>query len=253
MYINQENIIVSDVRIACRVFPGMGTMVHKDRPSDGFVINDGKSVKYYYFSDGTVLKTHENEFFYLPKRSSYEVKEIKPGGCYAINFDSDIVSEPFCLKFRNYEKVLKIFKESEKQWRENTPYYQMTLKKSVYELILMVLNEQNKNYLPEKKSRIIMPALEKIKTDFNSGDLSVAELASLCNVSEVYFRKIFVDKFGVSPKEYIINMRINYAKELLESGMFSVAEVASFAGYTEQCHFSREFKKRIGENPRSFK
>ena len=98
-----------------------------------------------------------------------------------------------------------------------------------------------------------MPALEKIKTDFNSGDLSVAELASLCNVSEVYFRKIFVDKFGVSPKEYIINMRINYAKELLESGMFSVAEVASFAGYTEQCHFSREFKKRIGENPRSFK
>ena len=80
MYINQENIIVSDVRIACRVFPGMGTMVHKDRPSDGFVINDGKSVKYYYFSDGTVLKTHENEFFYLPKRSSYEVKEINDHG-----------------------------------------------------------------------------------------------------------------------------------------------------------------------------
>jgi AraC-like DNA-binding protein len=72
-------------------------------------------------------------------------------------------------------------------------------------------------------------------------------------VSEVYLRKIFEKKFGVSPKEYMISLRMEYAKQLLSSGEVGVAEVAQMCGYAEPCHFSREFKKRFGISPKNYK
>lgn len=248
-----ENITVSEIILAVQVLPGTGTAIHKNRPSHGFVLNDSESRKDYCFSDGTVLKTTENDLFYLPKGSSYEVKTITQGSCYAINFNADIEQSPFSINIRNNEKMLKIFKNAVKEWYAKTPFYQITIKKSVYEILIMLAREQQKNYLPGKKEQIIMPALEKINSDFTKPNLSIHNLAKICNVSEVYFRKIFIEKLGISPKEYIINTRINHAKDLLKSGMFSVSEVATLCGYAEPCHFSREFKKITGETPNNYK
>ena len=249
MFKNWEDITVSEIVVAMWVLPETGKTIHNNRPTHGFILNDSDGQKDYYFSDGTVLKTYENEFFYLPKGSYYKVETVKKGGCYAINFDADISGKPFSMSFRDNEKILKVFKDSEKAWREKTPFYQATIKKAVYEIILMIVKEQQKKYVPSEKEKIIMPALEKIKSDFTKNELSVSELSKICGISEVYFRRIFMDKFGISPKEYIIKMRISYAKDLLKSGQFSVSEVAKICGYAEQCHFSREFTKRTGENP----
>ena len=78
---------------------------------------------------------------------------------------------------------------------------------------------------------------------------TITELAAFSNVSEVYFRRLFLNAYGISPKEYIIQKRIEYAKTLLSSGDFSVSEVGSLCGYAEPCHFSREFSKRVGISP----
>ncbi|MBE6591666.1 MAG: helix-turn-helix transcriptional regulator, partial [Ruminococcaceae bacterium] len=75
---------------------------------------------------------------------------------------------------------------------------------------------------------------------------------ALCGVSEVYFRKLFLNSFGVSPKEYMIQKRMDYAKNLLKSGDFSISEIATLCGYTESCHFSREFSKREGISPNQY-
>jgi AraC-like DNA-binding protein len=66
-------------------------------------------------------------------------------------------------------------------------------------------------------------------------------------------RKIFEKKLGVSPKEYMISLRMEYAKQLLSSGEVGVAEAAQMCGYAEPCHFSREFKKRFGISPKNYK
>jgi len=244
-----EDITVSEIILAIQVLSGTGTLIHKNRPSHGFVLNDSFSQKNYHFTDGTVLKTFENDLFYLPKGSSYEVKIINQGSCYAINFIADIEQAPFSVNIKNVEKIRKIFKDAEKEWKTKSPTHQAFIKKSIYEIIIMISKEMQKNYIPHKKELIIMPALEKIKTDFTKKKLSVHSLAKMCNISDVYLREIFIGKFGISPKEYIINMRIDHAKDLLKSGFFSVSDVADLCGYAEPCHFSREFKKRTGENP----
>ena len=56
----------------------------------------------------------------------------------------------------------------------------------------------------------------------------------------------------MSPKEYIINKRMEYAKTLLSSGQVEVKEAAVMCGYFEPCHFSREFSKHFGISPKEY-
>ena len=249
---NWENIIIGKVHIAMFVVAGTGSKKHFNRYAHGFVLNDSTKQCDYYFSDGTVLHTYENNLYYLPKGSYYEVKEINKGGCYAINFDADILDKPFCINFRNSEKLLKIFSDAEKAWRTKSAFYHNFIKKSLYEIIYMLEKEELRNYLPNKKENIILPALEIINSNFTK-NISIIELSKMCNISDTYFRKLFSDKFDVNPKEYIISLRINYAKDLLKSGQFTVSEVSKLCGYSEECHFSRIFKKITGENPNEYK
>ena len=107
-------------------------------------------------------------------------------------------------------------------------------------------------YVSGAQAAILSPALDVLHSTFTDNGLHVADLAALCGISEVYFRRLFLNTFGVSPKEYIIQKRIEYAKTMLRSGDFSISEIATLCGYIEPCHFSREFTKRVGIPPRQY-
>ena len=255
MFGNFKGAVVSKIGIALYVAPGGGRASHINRPLHGFVINDETAVRDYIFADGRVMRTGENELFYLPKGSTYYVKAYSDGGCYAINFDTvnEINCEPFCLKLRNNETVLKAFKNAEKEWRSQSDAMHIVATRAVYDIIMGIYNEEKKSYVPDAQFAVIAPAVEKISSDFSKNELTVTELAALCGISEAYFRRLFEAKFGVSPKEYIINKRIGYAKHLLQTGEVSVSDTAFLCGYYEPAHFSREFTKRVGISPNEYK
>ena len=248
---NWDNTIVTDINIAIYVAPGTGKVIHSNRLFHGFVINDGSADKIIHFSDGTAMRTGPNEVHYLPKSSDYRVESIVSGGCWAINFDllEEIHEKPFHVKFRNHEAVLRIFKDAVAAWNEKNVIF---VRKSIYDIMLKIKKEQQRSYVPSEKERLIQPAVDMINRDFTKNDLSVNDLAELCGISEVYFRRIFTDKFSLSPKEYIIDLRIRHAKRLLESGQFSVSEIALMCGYFEPSHFSREFKKHCELSPAEY-
>lgn len=250
---DMTSLVITRITLAMYVPSGTGRAVHQNRTAHGFVFNDESTVRDYIFSDGTVLRTEPLELFYLPKGSTYYTKTIIPGGCYAINFDAVFEAPPFSIRFRNAEPLVKPFKTAAREWRSQTACRQPIAMRSLYDIIYLLHCEQQKKYLPDARLHQIAPAVDKITADFTENSLSVAELASLCGISEAYFRRIFLDRFGVSPKEYIIAKRIDYARQLLESGQFSVAQTAVLCGYEEACHFSREFTKRVGVTPHEYK
>ncbi len=249
---NWKNVVITEIGIAVYVEPNTGKTVHKNRPLHGFVINDSESCKNYIFSDGRTLRTEPNSLFYLPKGSSYCVEIEKIGGCYAINFDADISDEPFAITLRNPTALTSLFKAAADAWKNSDLSGWSLSMRALYEAIYRLQKGSEIPYIPKSKIGLITPAIEKIRECFASGDLSVSYLAGLCNISEVYFRKIFFGCFGKSPKEYIIQKRIEYAKNLLRSGDFSVSEVALMCGYTEPCHFSKEFSKYVGISPSKY-
>ncbi|MBE5733009.1 MAG: helix-turn-helix transcriptional regulator [Clostridiales bacterium] len=246
------NTIITNISLALHVITN-GVKYHTNRPNHGFVINNETSEKDYHFSDGSVMHTGPNEIFYLPKGSTYSIEEHKKGTCYAINFDANIEDEPFCIKLRNIESLLKSFKKACASWKSQSFLKTTYALRAVYDFIIQAQKELNKDYLSKESLGIIAPAVDIITTDFTNPNLSVSHLASICKISDVYFRKIFLNKFGISPKAYIIQRRIEYAKQLIESRQFSILEVAQSCGYEEQCHFSREFSKHVGLSPQEYK
>lgn len=247
-----KNVVVTKIGLAVYVAPNTGRRNHKDRALHGFVLNDADAVKDYCFVDGRVMHTEGNSLFYLPKGSSYDVKMLQIGGCYAINFDADIGDEPFSIHLRNAEALRQSFRAATDAWRQHDERGRILAMRAVYDAVYRMQTEQHKGYVSGMQATLIAPAVTAINDRFTENNLTVADLASLCGVSEVYFRRLFSNSFGVSPKEYMIQKRMDYAKILLRSGDFSVAEVALMCGYAEACHFSREFSKRTGMPPSQY-
>lgn len=245
--------VVSKIALAIFVPPEGGKSIHTNRPYHGFVLNNESSEKDYIFSDGTVLHTGAWDFFYLPKGSSYRVKSMTAGGCWAINFDADVQDEPFVMHFRSHDPLLKIFRAAARDWRTPGQLRQPAVRRAVYDLICQMLAERDKPYAPGTQRALIEPAIERLNADFTENTLTVGSLSSLCGISEAYFRRIFLSEFGISPREYLINLRMEYARQLLESGQFPVSEVAGLCGYGESSHFTREFTRRVGVNPGQYR
>jgi AraC-like DNA-binding protein len=252
-----ERAVISDIVLAVQVSPAVKRAVHTNRLSHGLVINaPGSEGRTYYFSDGRELVTRGGDLFYLPKGSSYRAEphvRIGDNSCYAINFDANIQDEPFVMSFRNTEPVLRLFKSAEEEWKRQSPFCDVAIRKIIYELLLLIFREAQKKYVSPSTDELILPAVERIHSEFTKNDISVSELSSACGISEAYFRRIFLNKYGVSPKEYIIGLRMNFAKQLLLSGEFSISSVAELCGYSEPTHFSREFSRRVGMPPAKFK
>ena len=244
-----NDVVISEVALAIYVPLGVGKSIHTNRPFHGLVLNDENSVKDYMFADGTVLHTEGGDLFYLPKGSSYRVKSVAAGDCYAINFAAELSDGPFSLRFRNRESLRKCFENAVRAWNGDPARRQHAVRRELYDILLQMQAEAERSYLPKGRAALIAPALARIAAGYTDNGLSVADLAAVCGISEVYFRKIFLDKMGVSPKEYIIAMRMEYAKQLLTAGQLSVGEVAALCGYAEVCHFSREFAARVGVSP----
>lgn len=247
-----KNIVISGIGIAVYVAPNAGKAVHKDRPLHGLVLNDESCIRDYCFSDGTVMRTEGGALFYLPKHSSYEVKTVWHGGCYAINFDADIEDVPFCARPKSVEFLKRSFKTACDEWRSHSPTCHVAAMRALYDCVYLLFQERKQNYLPYDRRRLILPALEAIESNFTDRELTVAALAALCGMSEVYFRRIFAHSFSVSPKEYIVQRRLNYARQLLALGEFEVCQIAELCGYSEPCHFSRAFKKKYGISPKDY-
>ena len=247
-----ENTVITEISTAVYVAPNTGRHIHKNRPFHGFVLNDSEVVRDYCFDNGYVMRTAGNSLFYLPKGASYHVEQIQNGGCYAINFAADISDEPFCVSLRNAEKLLHNFKAATDAWKSKEPMRVAIAMRALYDAVCTAQKEIHKQYVPKTQRLIIDPAVDVMNQHFTDNDLSVSYLSALCGVSEVYFRKIFLNSFGVSPKEYMIQKRMDYAKNLLKSDDFSIAEIASLCGYAEPCHFSREFTKRVGIPPSQY-
>jgi len=79
--------------------------------------------------------------------------------------------------------------------------------------------------------------------------LTVEELASMSGLTEKYFRRLFKQQTGYTPKEYQIRSRIEYARFLLEDVKESIKSVSIATGYPDPYTFSKQFKMVMGFSP----
>ena len=95
----------------------------------------------------------------------------------------------------------------------------------------------------------ILEAVEYIHDHFTEDGLTVDFLAKMCGMSDTYFRKLFVKNFSLTPIDYIKSLKVNYARELLLSGYYTVGEVSDKCGFNTINYFSSFMKKETGLTP----
>jgi AraC family transcriptional regulator len=82
--------------------------------------------------------------------------------------------------------------------------------------------------------------------------LSLEIIATELGISSYYFCHLFKISTGISPYQYLIQCRIERAKEFLLRGQMSTAQVAVEVGFSDQSHFIRHFKRIAGVTPKHF-
>jgi AraC-like DNA-binding protein len=123
-----------------------------------------------------------------------------------------------------------------------------------------ILLDVYKKFIREKKSKKKIPAwareLKEIIQDQidTKLTLSLKEVSQSLNVHPAYLSREFSKYFDdLSFGDYIRKLRIEKSMQLLNDPRYSLAEIAYLAGFSDQSHFTRIFKKHTGKNPSSFR
>ena len=97
------------------------------------------------------------------------------------------------------------------------------------------------------------PALKFLEKHIFDPDLKIGKLHDLCGISDTYFRQLFLARFGISPKKYVIKRRLAQAKAISDSGEYdTIGEVAMMTGFEDALYFSKAFRNKYGYPPSSW-
>lgn len=201
--------------------------------------------KIIYKIKGKTAVSDEKHAVILPKGQSYSLYGNKSGIFPVINFDCKefLCDEVISLPIQSSDTYIKDFEKMKalSLFEENRAKMM-----SVFYNILHRLSTESSVH------NVILPAIRYIESNYQSPKLSNTELAEKCNISEVYFRKIFTETYKTTPKQFIVDIRINKAKQLLSDGFLNIGAVAEECGFSNQFHFCRFFKEKTGLTPTEY-
>ena len=108
----------------------------------------------------------------------------------------------------------------------------------------------------DQKALTLSPPVEEAILYMNShyGDnIQIGEIADHVSLSRFYFSRLFRKETGRSPNEYLADIRINAAKEMLTERIHSITEISELCGFTNTSHFTRFFREKTGQTPAAFR
>ena len=84
---------------------------------------------------------------------------------------------------------------------------------------------------------------------YRENDMSLSRLASIFSYTEKYLSSLFKKNMQIGFVNYLNNLRIQFANELIEKGGLSISEIAESCGYSDYSYFSKVYKKNTGRTP----
>lgn len=198
-----------------------------------------------YTHNGNEIVSDKNHAVILPKGQTYTLYGNKTGIFPVINFQcADFLCDTVVsLPIQNPNTYIKDFEQIKALSLFNGNRTKMM---SIFYDMLYRLSSQNTN------NSVITPAITYLERNYNNPSLTNAELAKQCNISEVYFRKMFAKHYKTTPKQYIVNIRISKAKILLAENSLKINTIAERCGFSNQYHFCRVFKEKTGLTPTEY-
>ena len=83
--------------------------------------------------------------------------------------------------------------------------------------------------------------------------ITLSDLLAQAGVGKTVFMRDFRHVTGTTPTQYILNLRLENARELLENTELSIGQIAVECGFSDPLYFSRCFQKRFAQSPRQYR
>lgn len=155
------------------------------------------------------------------------------------------------LKPRNFEYLRQRFNLLHHVWKTKSPYYYYTGTGIAMELLGSVLHEWTQVSIPHHKV-LITNKIEQYIIEHYKEEIKIGTLAELVSLTPNYVSSIFKEVTGQTIVQYIHQMRMDTAQDLLVHSNMNIAEISNYLGFCDPSYFNRVFKKMTGQAPSSF-
>lgn len=201
-----------------------------------------------------VMDDVPNSIRFLPKINmggKYFVEVLEEGLCIDIYFETDSPLPKKAMNLKNMNELKPLFEKAYNVWnRKRTGYYTECM--SVFYEIIKKIKLHNEKYYTNEQTKKIFPSYEFLMENYTKADFDYKKMCECSGLSYDYFKDLFIKQYGVSPVKYVTMMRVEKAKELLLTKLYSVTEVAEMCGFENIYYFSNVFKKATGISPKNY-
>lgn len=150
-----------------------------------------------------------------------------------------------------HDTVKRAFDEIFDTFKPKTASFDSSANAALLSLIALLAKYVSSSGNERVKGRL-KSSLEYLHAHYTE-NIGISELAAMDYLSTGRYRALFKSMMNASPLEYVTNLRMNMARELLSGTKLDIASVAEAAGYQDCRYFSRLFKKRFGCTPREYR
>lgn len=149
-----------------------------------------------------------------------------------ISINEWIIQEAYLYSYQSIDSISKL-----QEWLINNT--------SNYIRCVISQTEGEKHTLIRKAKTFIINNYQK--------EILLSAIANELFIHPNYLSKLFKDTEGINITQYITNLRIEHAKELLTQSNLKIYEIGESCGYSSAAHFNRTFKREVGLSPKEFK
>ncbi len=215
----------------------------------------------------------DKQSYYFPEAAEERIYHCLCSGDSAAVYDSLVILETENFEKRHLDRknmiklnarlvyILELFEEKEKGVTEYiTKLNKMILEKSYSEENYRKLLQEAYTYLGQKlyqekknnRSQLLEKIKNYIKENYMDSSLGLARVSMEFQISEGYVSTLFKKQGNMNFADYVEQIRMNRACELLKEKKHNIEEIASLVGYNSVQSFRRAFKRVYGINPREY-
>lgn len=167
--------------------------------------------------------------------------------------DFEGIRIPVVLKPRQPELYRRLMLRMIDCWLSPDPLMKLAAQAAGTELVHEIIRDHTSEAGLANRSSDALEWIDSYMSYHLAEPLSIQDMSKRAHLSPSRFREVFRKRFGMPPHQYLVQLRLNHAKELLLSTSYSLAQIADFCGYSDVSHFSNAFKSRIGCTPGAYR
>ena len=195
---------------------------------------------------GKRLVTTPGDVIFLPADTPYKV-EYSVSESIVVHFEDSNYFSAECIRLNNPSRIEARFHNLLEAWNQDHSVNQA--KSVIYDIFDKMSSDQKMAI----KDTVIANCIRYMDANYCNPETDIEAVCEVAFVTASTLQRGFLRHVGMSPKQYLTQLRMNRALELLAKNELAVKEISVACGFMDEKYFSRAFKKKYGTSPSQFR